>query len=70
MNLTAERMNKGLSRRQAADAIGIARATLIAAEEGRSIHAGSAKAIADFYGCKVTDIWPVDEPNGDPAVAA
>jgi len=70
INIQAERMNRGLSRRQAAAAIGIARATLIAAEEGRGIHEASAKRIADFYGAKVTDLWPVvDEDETDLAVA-
>jgi DNA-binding XRE family transcriptional regulator len=70
MNLTAERLNRGLTRNQAAEQIGIARATLVAAEDGRSIAPSSAKQIADYYGCRVTDIWPVDDPDGDPVEAA
>jgi DNA-binding XRE family transcriptional regulator len=61
MNIQAERLNRGLSRGQAAKQMGIARGTLVAAEAGRSIAPSSAKAIADFYGCRVTDIWPVDD---------
>lgn len=54
------RLNKGLSARQAAQQIGLARETLARAERGEGVHPGSAKLIADFYGVKVTDIWPVE----------
>lgn len=59
VNLEAERLNRGLSVRGAAKKIGIARGTLENAERGESIHPASAKQIADFYECLVTDIWPV-----------
>jgi transcriptional regulator with XRE-family HTH domain len=58
-SLTEARLNRGLSLRGAAQAIGIARATLERAERGGSVHPGSAKQIADFYDVQVTDIWPV-----------
>lgn len=60
VNIVALRLNKGLSRRQAAKEIGIARATLAAVEEGQMVHPGKAKLIADFYGVKVTDIVKVE----------
>lgn len=68
MNIIAERLNRGLSRNEAARQMGIAQKTLVAAEDGRSISPSSAKAIADFYGVRVTDLWPV--PNDDAATAA
>lgn len=67
MNLIAARLNKGMSPEVAANAIGIARGTLERAEDGRGIHPGTAKKIADFYGVLVTDIWPVREPAQDAA---
>ncbi len=66
MNLVGARLNKGLTQRQAAASIGINRGTLQAAESGDSVHPGNAKKIADFYGVKVTDIWPMPEPDADP----
>lgn len=61
VNLTAERLNRGLSIRQAAKAIGVTAPTLQRAETGEGVHPGNALKIADFYDCKVTDIWPVEE---------
>lgn len=64
MNLTAERLNRGLSVRQAGDLIGVAPNTLATLERGGSVAPSSAKLIADFYGCKVTDLLrPPDEPK-------
>lgn len=62
-DLVSARLNKGLSVRGAARKIGIARETLAAAERDESVHPGTAKKIADFYGVQVTTIWPVDEPD-------
>lgn len=61
MNLRAERLNKGLSTRDAASEIGVSQAIILRAEEGLGVRPAHAKLIADFYGVKVTDIWPVDE---------
>jgi lambda repressor-like predicted transcriptional regulator len=60
VNLEEVRLNRGLSLRQAAEQIGIHRRTLDRAERGDSVHPGNAKLIADFYGVRVTDIWPVE----------
>lgn len=67
MNLTAERLNMGLTLNMAAERIGIARGTLVALEDGRNVHPASAKKVADFYGCKVTDLLPYDD---EPKAAA
>jgi transcriptional regulator with XRE-family HTH domain len=62
INLKAERLNKGLSIREAAKEIGVAAPTLGRAEQGATnLHPSNALKIANFYGCKVTDIWPVEE---------
>jgi transcriptional regulator with XRE-family HTH domain len=68
IDLTAERLNQGLSLTAAAEKIGVPSNVLSRAEsnEGRP-HPANAKRIADFYGFKVTDIWPVD--NGTKAAA-
>lgn len=59
MNIEVERLNLGLSVPDAAVAIGVARGTLVKAERGEMPHPAQAKLIADFFGVKVTDIWPV-----------
>jgi lambda repressor-like predicted transcriptional regulator len=63
VNLEAELRNRGLSIRKAAIQIGISRTTLEKALGGGSLHPETAKRIADFVEVKVTDIWPVDEPE-------
>lgn len=60
VNLEVERLNRGLSTREAARQIGIARGTLERAERQDRVFPSSAKLIADFYGVRVTDIWPVE----------
>lgn len=61
MNLRAERLNRGLSTRAAADEMGISQAILLRAEDGLGVRPVHAKRIADFYHVKVTDIWPLDD---------
>lgn len=62
INLRAERLNKGLSAEAAAREMGVTAATLLNAEiRAFTPRPASAKKIADFYGYKVTDIWPLDE---------
>ena len=67
MNLKAERLNRGLSTRDAAEKIGVSQAILMRAEDGRGVRPAHAKRIADFFGVRVTDIWPVE--NGSEAAA-
>lgn len=61
MNIEAERLNRGLSVSDAATTIGVARGTLLKAERGEVVWPPLAKRIADFYGVRVTDIWPVED---------
>lgn len=64
MNLKAERLNRGLGINDAADAIGVPFYVLRDAEtQGTQPRPAAAKRIADFYGVKVTDIWPVEEKS-------
>lgn len=60
-NLRAERLDKGLSQRAAAEQIGISQAILLRAEDGLGVRPAHAKLIADFYGFRVRDIWPVED---------
>lgn len=62
MNIRAERLNRGLSIERAAAEIGISRGTLARAETGEMPQPRHAKAIADFFTCRVTDLWPVADP--------
>lgn len=56
------RLNRGLSLREAGDLMGIESKILLRAELGTNTpHPGNAKKIADFYGYKVTDLWPLPE---------
>jgi ribosome-binding protein aMBF1 (putative translation factor) len=64
INLAEERLNRGLSVRALAKEIKVNPQVVQRAEEGRSVHPASAKKIADFYGYRVTDIWPLDEKAG------
>ena len=60
MNLEAERLNRGLTLRGAAKQMGITPSILFRAENGARPRPGGAKAIADFYGVAVTDLWPIE----------
>lgn len=60
IDLLAARLNRGLSRRQAADQMGVAENTLKRAEEGEMPHPSNALKIAGFYGHQVTDVWPLE----------
>lgn len=63
MNIEAERLNLGLTAKDAAKKIGIPDHVLRYAETTGQPRPATAKKIADFYGVKVTDIWPVGEPR-------
>jgi transcriptional regulator with XRE-family HTH domain len=62
VDLKAERLNRGLSLDALAEATGVPKSTLARAENGGpQPKASNAYALADFYGYKVTDIWPLDQ---------
>lgn len=67
MNLHAARLNLGLNSREAAQKIGVSQDILLRAETGSRPQPRHAKAIADFYGCQVTDIWPIADPREERA---
>lgn len=65
VDLRELRINRGLSVTDAAREIGISRRTLGEVERGpRRPHASTAFKIANFYGYKVTEIWPL-EPQAE-----
>ncbi len=62
VDLRAERLNRGLSLAALAEQTGVPKSTLARVESGQAEPVPETKlALADFYGYKVTDIWPVDE---------
>lgn len=62
VSLKGERLDRGLSLIAAADEIGVPLNVLSRAESGEGMpHPANAKKIADFYGFKVTEVWPLDE---------
>lgn len=63
--MTEKRLNAGLSLSAAALHIGVPRRLLQDLEAGLSVrpHPHNAKRLADFYGYKVTDLWPVEDPT-------
>lgn len=64
VDLRAQRVNRGLSQAQAAREMGVDSDALARAERGVGRpHPRNALRIADFYGYKVTDIWPVPEKD-------
>lgn len=61
IDLREMRVNRGLSLRAAAREMEINNQVLLRAEAGARPHPRHALKIANFYGFKVTDIWPLPE---------
>ncbi|MBN8867527.1 MAG: helix-turn-helix transcriptional regulator [Solirubrobacterales bacterium] len=61
IDLRKERMDRGLSLDQLSEKIDVPRNTIARVERGTEPVPQTKLKIADFYGHKVTDIWPVDE---------
>lgn len=60
LSLKAERLNRGLSLTALAEQIDVPKSTLDRAEQGTEPVPATKLKIAKFYGCAVTDIWPVE----------
>jgi transcriptional regulator with XRE-family HTH domain len=67
IDLRAERINRGKSQREMADACGVTRRVIQRAERGSRPDPANALKIAQFLQRQVTDIWPL--PDGDKAAA-
>jgi transcriptional regulator with XRE-family HTH domain len=61
VDLKAERLNRGLSLDALSEKVIVAKSTLARVETGVTPRPEVALKIADFYGYKVTDIWPVEK---------
>lgn len=59
-DLVQMRHDRGLSRRQAAEAIGVSIRVVTNAERGHRPHPHNRKAIAEFYGFTPSGLFPVD----------
>jgi transcriptional regulator with XRE-family HTH domain len=59
--IKSARLNKGLTTRKAAKAIGVTQDILLRAENGATPRPAAALKIAKFYDLAVTDIWPLPE---------
>jgi transcriptional regulator with XRE-family HTH domain len=63
-NLREARVNRGLSRRELAQAAGVGRETIRRLELGHRVHPASAKKVADLFNVQATDLLPTDpEPR-------
>jgi transcriptional regulator with XRE-family HTH domain len=58
VDLRAERLNRGKSVREFAAQLGVTERVLKAAEAGATPRPANALKIADFFGLKVTQMWP------------
>jgi ribosome-binding protein aMBF1 (putative translation factor) len=64
VNLTEERLNRGLSILALAETIGVPEYVIRHAEKGGMPRPANAMKIASFFGVRVTDIWPTEtEPK-------
>lgn len=55
------RLSRGLTRKAAAEEMGVPYSTLRHVERGGKPHGPTAKKIADFYEKPVTELWPIEE---------
>lgn len=71
IDLRAERVNRGIGVADAAKQMGVHVSILQRAESGENKpHPRNAFKIADFYGYRVTDVWPLPEETPEPEEAA
>jgi len=61
LSLQERRANEGQTRAEQARAIGVSERVLRLAEHGVEPRPANKLPIATYLGCKVTDIWPVQE---------
>lgn len=63
MNLKTLRLNRGLSVAACAEGAGVPEHVVRHAETGGRPRPENALLLADFYDCKVTDLWPITEES-------
>jgi DNA-binding XRE family transcriptional regulator len=59
-SLKERRINRGLGLAEAAELIGVSRRCLYDAEKGTTPRPANALKIAEFWGERPTDLWPID----------
>jgi transcriptional regulator with XRE-family HTH domain len=67
IDLVAERVNRGYSSFAFAEAVGLPSSTYRRLETGEHVSPATAKKVADYLGCKVTDLMPLPVPEPDAA---
>lgn len=60
VDLAAERLNRGYSIRSLAEELGVHQHAIRRLEAGEGVHPATAKKVADFFGCQVTDLMAVE----------
>lgn len=61
INFRKERLDRGLSLTQMSELMGVPRNTIARIERGAEPVPETKRKFAEFYGCAVTDIWPVED---------
>jgi ribosome-binding protein aMBF1 (putative translation factor) len=61
IDLASERVNRGYSIRALAAELDVHQHTIRRLEAGEGVHPSAAKKVADFIGCKVTDLLPLEK---------
>jgi DNA-binding XRE family transcriptional regulator len=69
VNLTEERLNRGLSIPALAREVEVAEHVIRHAEKGGVPTPANALKIATFFDCRVTDLWPANAPHANGAAA-
>jgi DNA-binding XRE family transcriptional regulator len=62
IHLRVEYLNRGMSRRAFAREIDVPEQSIRRLEDGKGVNPATAKKVADFIGCKVTDLMPPQVP--------
>lgn len=70
ISVKEERLNRGLTLRELADEAGVSVGAAQRADAGQTVRPDNAKALADYFECKVTDIWPVESAPATTGEAA
>lgn len=66
-SLAAERMNRGLTQTAMGEALGVSPKTIANIENGSRPTPRIGKKIADLFGCKYTDLWPLEQAEKETA---
>jgi DNA-binding XRE family transcriptional regulator len=69
MNLTTERLNRGLSIPALAREVDVPEHVIRHAEKGGRPHPANALKIADYFDARVTDFWPGEHEHPQAAAS-